>query len=125
MAEISRRTVLGTAGPAAAAVLLTTAGTAGAADAAKDRSEDTLATTIQETDTPMAVTTEEQKYEAYVVANGEERVAQATFAAHSDVDDMWAYVDAALTRLRAQNPNSTFTGNVQRYDQVITDIAHP
>ncbi|MGW7255298.1 hypothetical protein [Streptomyces sp. NPDC054834] len=129
MSGISRRTVLGAAGTAAAAALLTAAGTAQAADTADDttaaKSEDTRQATNQETDTSMAVTTEEQKYEAYVATDEGEWVANATFAAHSDPGDMWAYVDAAVARLRQKYPNSTFTGNVRRYDQVITDIAHP
>ncbi|MHB9864116.1 hypothetical protein [Streptomyces sp. YIM S03343] len=49
----------------------------------------------------------------------------ATFQAHSDPGDMWAFVDAALARLRQKYPHSTFTGNVRRHDQVITDITHP
>ncbi|WP_409474518.1 hypothetical protein [Streptomyces sp. HC307] len=125
MSEISRRTVLGAAGTAAAAALLTPAGTAQAADTADDKSADTRQATNQETGTPMAVTTEEQKYEAYVASDEGEWVAHATFNAHSDTGDMWAFVDAALARLRQKYPNSTFTGNVRRYDQVITDIAHP
>ncbi|MEU6553217.1 hypothetical protein ABZ915_23480 [Streptomyces sp. NPDC046915] len=125
MSEISRRTVLGAAGTAAAAALLTGAGTAQAADTTDEKSADTRQATNQETDTPMAVTTEEQKYEAYVATDEGEWVAQATFEAHSDPGDMWAYVDAAVARLRQKYPSMTFTGNVRRYDQVITDIAHP
>lgn len=129
MSDMSRRTVLGAAGTAAAATLLSTAGTAQAADTSADSSagkgERTRKAGRQETDTPMAVTTDEQKYEAYVVSNGEEWVAHAVFDAHSDAGDMWAFVDAALARLRRTYPNSTFTGNVRRFDQVITDIAHP
>ncbi|WP_249938540.1 hypothetical protein [Streptomyces mirabilis] len=59
MSEISRRTVLGAAtGTAAAAALLTAAGTAQAAATVDDKSEGTRQATNQETDTPMAVTTE-------------------------------------------------------------------
>ncbi|WP_155056678.1 hypothetical protein [Streptomyces blattellae] len=125
MSEISRRTVLGAAGTAATAALLSAAGTAQAADTAHDSSEYALRATDQETDTSMAVTIEEQKYEAYVASDEGEWLAHATFDAHSDTGDMWAFVDAALVRLRQQYPNSTLTGNVRRYDQVITDIAHP
>ncbi|MET7978381.1 hypothetical protein ABZW44_36390 [Streptomyces mirabilis] len=50
---------------------------------------------------------------------------RATFDPHADIGDMWAFVDAALARLRPRYPNYTFTGNIRRYDQVITDIAHP
>lgn len=125
VSEISRRTVLGTAGTAAAAALLTTAGTAQAAAAADDKSEDTRQATNQETDTPMAVTTEAQKYEAYVETEEGESLTHATFAANTDIGDMWAFVDSALARLQPRYPNSTFTGVVRRYDQVITEIAHP
>ncbi|MFD4524036.1 hypothetical protein ACFWP7_08930 [Streptomyces sp. NPDC058470] len=125
MSEISRRTMLGAAtGTATAAALLTAAGTARAAATVDDESEDTRQATNQETDTPMAVTTEEQKYEAYV-ASSDEWLTHAIFDAHSDSGDMWAFVDAALARLRQRYPTMTFTGNVRRYDQVITDIAHP
>lgn len=59
VSEISRRTVLGAAtGTAAAAALLTAAGTAQAAATVDDKSEGTRQATNQETDTPMAVTTE-------------------------------------------------------------------
>ncbi|MFD7056113.1 hypothetical protein ACFWBS_45800 [Streptomyces mirabilis] len=68
MSEISRRTVLGAAGTAATAALLTAAGTAQAAATVDDKSEDTRQATNQETDTPMAVTTEEQKYEASLIS---------------------------------------------------------
>ncbi|MFE5372758.1 hypothetical protein [Streptomyces mirabilis] len=68
MSEISRRTVLDAAGTAATAGLLTAAGTAQAAATVDDKSEDTRQATNQETDTPMAVTTEEQKYEASLIS---------------------------------------------------------
>ncbi|MEU1446063.1 MULTISPECIES: hypothetical protein [Streptomyces] len=126
MSEISRRTVLGAAGTAATAALLTAAGTAQAAATVDDKSADTRQATNQETDTPMAVTTEEQKYEAYVANDEGEWLTHAIFDAHADIGDMWAFVDAApLARLRPRYPNYTFTGTVRRYDQVITDIAHP
>ncbi|MFB7244185.1 hypothetical protein CW362_08745 [Streptomyces populi] len=126
MSEISRRTVLGAAaGTAATTALLTAPGTAQAARPSGATSDDTAHTTPQETDTAMAVTTEEQKYEAYVSSDEGEWAAHAVFDAHSDAGDMWAYVDAALARLRKKYPNSAFTGNVRRYDQVITEIAHP
>ncbi|MFE1285720.1 hypothetical protein [Streptomyces sp. NPDC058751] len=126
MSEISRRTVLGAAvGTAATTTLLTAPGTAQAAPSSGATSDDTPHTTTQETDTAMAVTTEEQKYEAFVSSDEGEWVAHAVFDAHSDAGDMWAYVDAALARLRNKYPNSAFTGTVRRYDQVITGIAHP
>lgn len=126
MSEISRRTVLGSAaGTAAAAALLTTAGTAQAAATVDAKSEDARQATNQETDTPMAVTTEAQKYEAYVANDEGEWLTHATFDPTADVGDMWAFVDAALARLRPRYPNYTFTGIVRRYDQVINDIAHP
>ncbi|MFF4977974.1 hypothetical protein [Streptomyces sp. NPDC001083] len=123
MPEISRRTVLGAAGTVAAVAMLTPAGIAQAA--ADGESKDTGRATNQETKTHMAVTTEEQKYEAYVTNDDGEWAAHAIFDAHSDASDMWAFVDAALVRLRQHYPNLTFTGHVRRYDQVITDIAHP
>ncbi|MER5427537.1 hypothetical protein [Streptomyces sp. NPDC002588] len=125
MPEISRRTVLGAAGTAAAAALATTSGTAQAADTAGGQGEATPHTMNQEADTPMAVTTEAQKYEAFVTNDEGEWAAHAIFDAQSDAGDMWAFVDAALARLRQTYPNLTFTGKVRRYDQVITDIARP
>jgi hypothetical protein len=125
VSEISRRTVLGAAGTTAAAAFLTTAGAGQAVATAGDKSEDTRQAANQETDIPMAVTTEEQKYEAYVANDEGEWLTHAIFDAHSDTGDMWAFVDAALVRLRQKYPNWTFTGYVRRYDQVITDIAHP
>ncbi|MFE2520856.1 hypothetical protein [Streptomyces mirabilis] len=126
MSEISRRTVLGAAaGTAAAAALLTAAEPAQAATTVDDKSDDTRQATNQETDSPMAVTTEEQKYEAYVANDEGEWLTHAIFDPHADIGDMWAFVDAALARLRPRYPNYTFTGNIRRYDQVITDIAHP
>ncbi|MFD7706404.1 hypothetical protein ACFV6E_41150 [Streptomyces sp. NPDC059785] len=126
MPEVSRRSVLGAAaGTAATAAFLTTAGPAEAADTAAGPGGDTLRAADQEGDTVMAVTTEEQKYEAYVRNEDGENLVAATFPSHSDPGDMWAFVDAALVRLRAQYPSRTFTANVQRYEQVVTDIAHP
>jgi hypothetical protein len=125
VSEISRRTVLGAAGTTAAAAFLTTAGAGQAVATADDKSEDTRQAANQETDTRMAVTTEEQKYEAYVANDEGEWLTHAIFDAHADTGDMWAFVDAALVRLRQKYPNWTFTGYVRRYDQVITDIAHP
>lgn len=126
MEGISRRTVLGAAtGTAAAATLLTAAGTAQAADTAGDKSTTKSPHATKGSEAPMAVTTTQQKYEGYVQNDEGEWMAHATFDSYSDIGDMWAFVDTALARVRQEYPNSTFTGNVRRYDQVITDIAHP
>jgi hypothetical protein len=120
--------MLGAAGTAAAAALLAAAGTTQAAAAdgnGEDLGENTSQATNQETDTAMAVTTEAQKYEAYVANDEGEYLAHAVFDANADTDDIWAFVDAAKVRAEQRYPNSTFTGSIRRYDQVITDIAHP
>ncbi|KPI08878.1 hypothetical protein OK074_3402 [Actinobacteria bacterium OK074] len=124
VADISRRTVLGAAGTAAAVTLLAAAGTIPAA-AADDTGENTSQATTQETDTAMAVTTEAQKFEAFVANDEGEYLAHAVFDANANTDDIWVFVDAAKARAEQHYPNSTFTGTVRRYDQVITDIAHP
>lgn len=123
MAEISRRAVLGAAGTGAAAVLTAT-GAAPPAAAVGTR-DDIRQTTTRGADTSMAVTTEEKKYQAYVTNEDSEWAAHAVFDAYSDPGDMWAFVDAALLRLRGRYPSITFTGHVERFDEVITDIAHP
>lgn len=126
MSEISRRTLLGAGGTVAAATLVTTAsGTADAADTAGDKGGSTPHATKKGVVAPQDVSTQTLKYEAFVLSDEGEWPAHAIFDASSDVGDMWAWVDAARTRLEHTYTNNTFTGHVQRYDQVITSIDHP
>lgn len=125
MADISRRTLVGAGGTIAAATLLTTTGTAQAAETESGERTTAPHTKRKETGAVMAATTSTLKYEAYVISDEGEVVASATFDGNADAGDMWAYVDSAKARSAQQYPNSVFTGHVQRYDQVVTDIPHP
>ncbi len=126
MEGISRRTVPNAAtGTAAAATLLTATGTAHAGTVGDQGTTKAPHATKRGTEAPMAVTTTTQKYEAYVLNDEGEWAAHATFDADSDLGDIYAFVDAAAARMRQKYPSITFTTAVQRYDQVITDIAHP
>jgi hypothetical protein len=73
----------------------------------------------------MASTTSTLRFEAYVISDEGDEVAKATFDAQADAGDMWAFIDAAKARYAKQYPSLVFTGHVDRYDQVVTDIPHP
>ncbi|MBM9510715.1 hypothetical protein [Actinacidiphila acididurans] len=73
----------------------------------------------------MAGTTTTLKYEAYLQSDEGDYVTDATFDAQANPADIWAYLDAVKVRYQQKYPTLTFTGHVQRYDQVVTEIAHP
>jgi secreted PhoX family phosphatase len=126
VSDISRRTLLGATGTVAAATLITTTGTAQAAETAGGKRENTSQATTKGTNALMAATTTTLKYEAYLVYDAEgDIITSATFEAHADPGDMWAFIDAATARYQQTHPTMATTGHVDRYDQVVTEIPHP
>ncbi|MFB6990968.1 hypothetical protein [Streptomyces sp. NPDC056304] len=124
MSDISRRALLGATGTAAAATLLTTTGTAQAAETEGGKHGYTPHATSKETEALMAGTRYTVKYEAYLDTD-EDSITHATFDGSADPDDAWAFLDAAKARHQKRYPTLNATGRVIRYEQVTTEMPHP
>ncbi|NEA77237.1 hypothetical protein [Streptomyces sp. SID13588] len=128
MSEISRRTLLGATGTAAAATLLTTTAAQAHAAGTTNPVRHPSRTTAEGSTAGMATVTNTVNYEAFVQSDDEgDSVwrAHATFDPTSDPADLWAFIDAAKARLERQNPELRYSGHVRRTDSVVTDLAHP
>ncbi|MEL5955137.1 hypothetical protein AADR41_10205 [Streptomyces sp. CLV115] len=125
MSDISRRALLSATGAVAASTLLTTTGTAQAADTTGGRDENTPHSTLKETEASMAGGSQTLKYVAYIASPDMEVLNDATFGVGADPTDMWAYLDDATARLQERHPSYSFTPRLVRYDQVTTEIPRP